>query len=111
MNKKYYKLIITETGKPVGSKQERFENWGVQKTTFNTLAEVKQTIKEKYSGHKKSFIFVDGEDGQPIKVGKIYHYKSNSFSDDNKFWFLQDWVEVREVVVTPLKQVETTILV
>lgn len=105
--KKYYEVHVRMTGKAIGSKEAMghgYSGFGREKEQFETLAEVKTYLKEKYGSHRREKMFVDGNDSHssgftPIHVGYIYKFKN---SDHENKWYQQDWVEVKEIKATTI---------
>ena len=100
MPKKYYKIKISETAKPMGNNQTSYNIFNTAKEYFNTLDEVKKYLENKYNTCKRTPIYRDNENGDALKVGKIYCYTTNS---NGEYYFEQDWTEVWEIEKTPLQ--------
>jgi len=104
----YYEVSVRCTGKTVGDKRQAgFDLLDIYVKTFGTIAEAKAFIKEQYGGRKKQKMFVDKKDGSTQHVGYIYSLGivedvSHTRSEDNKPWYQQDWVEVKEIKATTI---------
>jgi hypothetical protein len=97
----YYKITITETGKEFNPKAE-FETFNRDIETFKTKEDAIAFIKEKYQGHKKQKMYIDGTDGQTKQIGWIFGFVNSDISHNSRKWIQQDWVEITEVTETPI---------
>lgn len=96
------------TGKTVGSKLPSGEGYSMfddLRERFATVAEVKKWLAERYGNCKRQKMYRDSEN-KSFQAGYIYSFRnedlSHARSDDNKPWFQQDWVEVKEIDSTPV---------
>ncbi len=87
----YYKVEITYTSKAFGPTKD-YMIWERDRLLFPDKEAVEAWLDETYNC-KKERIFRDTPDG-PIQVGWVFCYKDHCFR--------QDWVEVAEVVETPV---------
>lgn len=92
----YYAVKITETGSPLF--RSEYSRFNTERLTFETKEAALAFLAERYKGHKKSRMYVDGKDGKPEPVGWIYGFKNADYSHAPvDSWMQQDWVELREV--------------
>ena len=100
---KYFKVLITETGKSFGKNQEGYRVFNKTTETFSTLSEAKKWLSDKYGNVKRVKMFVDGKNGSPEHCGWIYCFKNADIShpwneDGSKNqWLQQDWIQITEV--------------
>lgn len=96
-----YRIIINKTAK-CGTRglyqiYDQVDKW------FNSITECKNWIKNEYYHCKTKYpLYIDDKDGKPQRVGTIYAYKGDTYPDDGKIYFYQDWVKVKEVKQTPV---------
>ena len=106
---KYYTVHVTQTGKALGSKAPAGEGYSIfneEEKRFFSLDACKSFLREAYGKNKRVKMYRDMPDGSAKHTGYIYSFRnedlSHARSDDNKPWYQQDWVEVREVEATTI---------
>ena len=91
-------IRIDKTYKRVGS-NEGYTLSETVKKVYATKQEAKSYLKETYGSCKKIPSFIDDKNGNPIKRGVIYCYKTSEFGNENhkiEYWTNQDWVIAHE---------------
>jgi hypothetical protein len=89
------RLKITKTSKPYSSK----EGYGIYdkgNLYFEDIEHAEAYLTQTYGKCKRRTMYIDGEDGQPIKVGRIYCFKLPSYIRNGRATLNQDWVEFRK---------------
>ena len=93
---KYIKLIITETGKDIGSK-EKYTNFNQIIHRFEDVPQAKKYLNERYGNRKRSPIFIDDAKGKEHQIGYIIGFRNQDISHNSKWWNQQDWIEFMKV--------------
>ena len=100
----YYEVHVDETSKPMGNKIESGRGYSLfnqEVMKFKTFAEVKEFIKNKYSGHKKSKIYRDIDGGSSKHIGYTYSFRNREYDRNGDYsYYQQDWVTVYEIKST-----------
>lgn len=94
---KYFKVLITETSKPMGNNREVYRIFNQEEEGFKTFNEAKKWLDEKYNNVKKVKMFRDNKNGEPYQSGWIYCFKNRDWSHMSNWWWQQDWIEIKEV--------------
>ena len=99
---KYFKLTIKKTAKPMGRvKIDEVNDWELydkETKEFETLAEVKEYLKEQYFyTYKKIPTYYDDKEGKAVKNGFIYAFKSPPSSYGDIWHFEQHWISVFKI--------------
>ncbi len=109
MGKKYYKILISETGR--NSLKEEATLFNVVEEVFATLDKVKEFLIERYGKlpcSKSREIYRDIVNASKkvtgsVEVGFAYSYWNKDISHISKSWYYQtDWIEITSVVETPI---------
>jgi len=93
---KYYEVHRDRTCKAIGKNSDWYK-WDKDTNEFGTVANVKKFLREEYGSCKRSKMYRDGKDNEPLHIGFIYHYNTPKCSYDDQPKNNQDWVEVREI--------------
>ena len=93
---KYYELHISETSKPIGSK-DNYSMFNKETKYFDSIKDIQAYLKETYGGHKKEKMYIDDKNGKPKQSGWIYCYRNKDWSHNSESWLQQDWIEIREI--------------
>jgi len=97
-----YELLIDETSRrnlkdaPVLFNQIRKE--------FKSLEEVKAFLIERYNKLPRNGydVFIDGEDGKPVKVGFTYSFWQDYYPYDGKKYYQTDWIVIYKIERKPI---------
>jgi hypothetical protein len=92
----YFEIVITQTAKPVGKRDDKYSIWNSERKVYKTLKEVKAYLQERYKNCKRDKIYRDKENGAE-HIGYMYCYKDRFYGQESKLWFCQDWIEVEAV--------------
>ena len=97
MSKTYYQLLITHTGKSIGSKNDDFETFDNTTKEFRSKIEALKYLSKTYNKFKKLRVYIDSGSGKSIQIGWIYCFKNSDISHNSKKWTQQDWIELRKI--------------
>lgn len=92
----YFVVKTSETGAPLFSSD--YSRFNDEKKDFPTQEAALEYIRNKYAGHKRAHIYVDGENGEAIPVGWVIGFRNSDISHvPVETWNQQDWVELVKV--------------
>jgi hypothetical protein len=93
----YFEVDIVMTAKPIGSK-EPYHMFDHKTMSFQTMAEVKKFLKDRYGKSKRQPMYVDKKAGGSEKVGYVFGFNNADWSHAPvEKWHQQDWVNIAEL--------------
>lgn len=93
---KYIKLIITETGKGIGSKED-YENFNQITHRFEDINQAKKYVNTRYGNHKREPIFIDNKSGKQQQIGFSVGFRNQDISHNRNWWTQRDWIEFLKI--------------
>lgn len=102
----YYKVNITETGKPCKGSREEYEVFNQISETFYPLENALDYLEDRYGKgglNKEQKIYRDDANGNPIEVGFVSKgFVNKDLSHDSESWYQKDWVTIEKVTTEPV---------
>jgi len=100
MEKKYYKIVVIETGRNTLKDEPRIFN--EFERFFEKVDEAKNFVVGRCGKIPKGKLYADNGNGAPEQVGYHYSFWNGDVSHGSKKWFQTDWIEITQVSETPV---------